>query len=362
MSSLSQKLSTTSPLGIGGIWAPSEEHVHEWTSAAVSVFTDQDGELRVYWGATSSHFDSSETFPVIGGSSLLEQLDLPTGYFKLEFENTSGFAQTALRIQTKLFHEMAPVDPLASTEYVPELQLASGSIAGARRVIMSARGTLVTGVDRIPADDTITYPPLTAAESWQVVSTDNADSAGGGVYPLGAGAWEVTIEGINSAGAAETQGVTLDGTNPVPVPGSWLCVNKFYVSNLDPSVTSNVGQINLQIASTTTLRGAIAAGNSEGYQMRYRSPLTAKLYLGELSWGTQDYAVIVQVTVMEYNPQSGIYKRICMWDLDDAAAPQKIDLGHRELSAGSEVVVLAQLSAGTHLATFQLICDEKDTL
>jgi hypothetical protein len=385
MSAINTKNSTSTPLLNGQIFVGRNQEVDEYATISVGVITDQDGVLYIEQSSDAVNWDKSDSFTVLATVQKSELLYPVYKFARVRFENDSGADQSYLRLQTVLSKDrpalpdtsaLSSESTLANCEtlltsietntatsgsvYDPQLSLASGDISGAFRVILKGRGTMIT-TDRVPGDATgITYNPLRTAESWEILSSLNTDSDGSGINPMGAGAWEITIEGIDSAGFYTTEFVPLDGTNPSPVPGSWLCVNRLYVSNLDPSVTSNVGTITLRVAGGGVTRHEILPNNSEGYQMRYRAPLGSALYLREISWGTRDYAVIVTATLQEYNPTTGIYRRICQWELDDAAAPQKIDLGGQRIEG--EIVMFARLSAGTHAVTCQLIADQKTIL
>lgn len=362
---ISPRNSTSSNIADGGTFVGGVDPVEEYAGVSLSIYSDVNLDIFVEQSLNGKSWEKTETGSYLAASEMSTTYNLQYRYYRLRIENNSGSDSTELRACSK-FHKGLPLEEpvevtgsITLSPYDQELALASGDIAGARRVVVSARGQIITGSDRVPSDDVLTYAPLTVAESWQVVSTSNSDSASGGVYAAGPGAHQVTVVGINDAGVEVSAPINLDGTNPVVLPGLWLCVNHFYVSAVDPTVTSNVGQINLQIASTTTLRGAIAAGASEGFQMRYRSPVNSSLYLREMGWGTRDHSVVVTGTLRTYSPLTGVYKRLSVWELDDAAAPQSIPLGSRRLDPGSEIVLFAQLSSGTHEISAHIIADEK---
>ena len=128
-------------------------------------------------------------------------------------------------------------------------EIAKGNVAGHSFVHKFGYNPSVS-TSLEPVTSAAVYPTPTSAVSLEVVSSDSADALNG------AGAHEVTIEGLDATGAMQvvsTATHATDGTTAVNVTGSWLRVFRAYVSSSGSYATasgpSHVGTITIRVQS-----------------------------------------------------------------------------------------------------------------
>jgi hypothetical protein len=110
------------------------------------------------------------------------------------------------------------------------------------------------------------YSWPSAAESWEIVSSSASDAA------AGTGARTIRLEVLDAAYAPFVVNVTLNGTTPVAVAGSWFRVNDMRITGAVGSSESNVGTITLRVAGGGATRSQMAASKGRAQQAIYTIP------------------------------------------------------------------------------------------
>ena len=91
---------TTTPLGIGATYTGTGE-LNDYTGCFITVSTNQNGVLYTEFSQDGTNWDTSLSFNYdTTRINPPHQFEKGSRYFRVRFENTSGFAQTHLRIQT----------------------------------------------------------------------------------------------------------------------------------------------------------------------------------------------------------------------------------------------------------------------
>ncbi len=131
--------------------------------------------------------------------------------------------------------------------------------------------------------DSITWP--TAAETLEILSSSSSDDGN----PVGIGAREVTIEGVDASWDLKTETITLNGTGVVTLGGTWLRVNRMFVLTAGTS-TTNVGTITCRVASAGATRLIIAIGKGQTLHAAWTVPQGYTGYLVSM-YGSLDTGV-----------------------------------------------------------------------
>lgn len=101
------------------------------------------------------------------------------------------------------------------------------------------------------------YPWMTGATSLEVLSSSAQDS------PTGTGTGVITLTLLNTSYVASVVQVTLNGTTPVAIPGTWFRVNAGVIttkgSGAPATRATNVGNISVRDAGGGTVRAVIPA-------------------------------------------------------------------------------------------------------
>ena len=97
-----------------------------------------------------------------------------------------------------------------------------------------------------PVADGAVYQTPTTAQSIEIVSDSTDDDA------AGTGARTVAIQGLNAAWELQTQTVSMDGTTPVAIPGTWTRVFRAKVTESGTYATQTAGSH----AGTITVRNS----------------------------------------------------------------------------------------------------------
>ncbi len=97
--------SSSTPLGIAGVFTGAVSDVNDYTSMTVFLDTDQDGSLKVWHSTDGVNFDFQNTVTVVAltSNTQIHTIQLVSSYIKVELTN-GATAQTHLRLQTTL-HE-----------------------------------------------------------------------------------------------------------------------------------------------------------------------------------------------------------------------------------------------------------------
>lgn len=103
------------------------------------------------------------------------------------------------------------------------------------------------------------YPYMTGATSLEVVSSSAQDSASG------TGAASISMALLDTNYVGSTVVISLNGTTPVAIPGSWFRINVAFVitkgSGASATRATNVGDISIRNSGAGTVRAIIPAGH-----------------------------------------------------------------------------------------------------
>ncbi|NIT58413.1 MAG: hypothetical protein GWN00_19955 [Aliifodinibius sp.] len=102
--SISSGNSSTTPLGISGVFTGSWVDMTDYAAVSIIINTDQDSAtngLQLQWSTDSSNIDHTQTHSVTGGESFTIQGMHEAQYFRVVYTN-GAVAQTHFRLQTIL--------------------------------------------------------------------------------------------------------------------------------------------------------------------------------------------------------------------------------------------------------------------
>lgn len=146
------------------------------------------------------------------------------------------------------------------------IEVAKGNVPGHSLFHQIGTNSMV-GTAIVPITNTGLFPTPTVAVTLEVLSSETEDTDGGG------GAHTVVVSGIDATGSRVSEIVTMNGTTPVSVAGTWLRVDTFSVgssgSYATQSVSSHVGTLTLRVESggatwsTIDLKGGFGLGQSQ---------------------------------------------------------------------------------------------------
>lgn len=267
--------STASLLGIGGVFTGTGEDVSTYDSVIIAVKTDQDGTYQIQFSNDNTNWDSTLTrYYRTDQIEPPHRFTITRRYCRVIFTNTSGVAQTYLRLQTTFGTKSAlntPLDANMSQDYDAiatrptdyKTEVALGRRQGATLWNKFGYNADVdTATDpEVVASWGGTFTPMTTARTLSVVSTSTDDDGA----PAGIGAQSVLIYGVDANRMEQTVVVTLDGTTPVVTTETWLGVNRMaiYVSG---SNQVNVGTITATATTDLTTQAQIPAGEGTSQQ------------------------------------------------------------------------------------------------
>lgn len=114
------------------------------------------------------------------------------------------------------------------------------------------------------------YPWPTAAVSLEAVSSSAQDS------PSGTGVSTISVALLSDAYVESTASVTLNGTTPVAIPGSWLRINSSLTTGKGSGApvfrALNVGDIHIRVAGGGQVLCVIQAGRGISRQALFTVP------------------------------------------------------------------------------------------
>lgn len=156
------------------------------------------------------------------------------------------------------------------------------------------------------------YPWMTGATSLEVVSTSVQDS------PTGTGISAISVTLLNTSYVASNVAISLNGTTPVAISGSWFRINGGLTtakgSGAPATRATNAGDILIRDAGGGTVRGIIPAGKGitrqavftveAGYSLQIFSHYVS---LNRGSGGGAGVAKFLSISNFVQNP-SGIYR------------------------------------------------------
>ena len=259
---------TTTPLGIGATYTGTGE-LNDYTGCFITVSANQNGVLYAEFSQDGTNWDTSLSFNYdTTRINPPHQFEKGSRYFRVRFENTSGVAQTHLRIQTSYgtFGKLtSPINGLLSenfdatvvrpTEY--RLEVAMGKRQGRKTWNKFGFNQDVdTAAPEVISSFGGTFNIMTTADFLSVVSTSANDTS------AGTGARTILIEGIGADFLYKSEIITMNGTSNVSTPSTFLGVNRATVLS-SGSLTYNAGDITItDFAGTVGIQAEIPTERS----------------------------------------------------------------------------------------------------
>lgn len=121
---------------------------------------------------------------------------------------------------------------------------------------------------------------------WETVAAAVSVTSGSGDddgSPLGTGAGELTIVGLDGSFAEQTEAITLNGASAVTTGATFLRVNRAFVSQVGTYHGSNAGAITATINGNNTF--VIGAGDGQTLLARYTVPAGKVAYISSATIG-----------------------------------------------------------------------------
>jgi hypothetical protein len=221
-----------------------------------------------------------------------------------------------------------------------ELQVAKGQVVGA-----SAVNKFGTNLDVGITEETIwtnggNIPWPTAAFTAYIVSSDAADAS------AGTGARTVTVSGLDADYKVKTASVTLNGTSAVAISGTWLRINRAFVTSSGTGGGA-AGTITIQDVGATVVYANLSASNQTQIAA-YTVPAGHTLYLDQITFtaavSTGANSATVKLSTRDFD--SNTFRTRYIADLQSGelinslqyplALPEKTDIEARAvMSAGT---------------------------
>ncbi len=163
------------------------------------------------------------------------------------------------------------------------------------------------------------YPYQATAQSLEILGGAND------VLTIGTGAWTVSVQGLDANWEIQEVTVSLDGTNPIDLPGTWLRVFRAKVVTAG-STHANVGNIIVRIDGGGTTIAQILAALGQTTMALFTVPAGKTGYLSKF-----DVSVL-------FGTGGGAQGDVALFARDsaiaDAAFQIKIELGGKSGEAG----------------------------
>jgi hypothetical protein len=155
------------------------------------------------------------------------------------------------------------------------LSIAKGNATGHSLMLKFGRNP---DVDSAAAEDVWEggglYTFDTTAQSLEIVSDDVNDDGD----PASTGALTVTVIGLDANYASKTETVTMNGTTPVALTGTWMRVHRCSVTTAGSSEV-NEGTLTVRIAGAGATRLVVGANNGQTLMAVYTIPASKTGYL-----------------------------------------------------------------------------------
>jgi len=183
--------------------------------------------------------------------------------------------------------------PMASCGEIPRdflAEVAKGNIPGHRLVGVKSHSHVIGGVEQLIWCLTIDYVFPPAATLMNVSSTDVDDVAGG------AGAWNVTVFGLDADWVEQQEVIQMNGQNPVSTVNQYLRINGLH--GMDAGGTEiNEGDIYIGVGAVTagvpkTIYNIICVAEGNDFTGLYTVPVNHTAFLVNGLFGTADNKVV----------------------------------------------------------------------
>ena len=281
--------STSVALGIGATFTGTASQIDGRNTITVSCYTDQIGTLTVSFSVDGTNWDSNLSFSIASNTNETHRFTVTKEYYRVSLANTSGIAQTYLRLQTIKGNHPALTSSLNST------------------IQSDADTTLVRPLDfnLMVAEGLYQNRALTIKDGINADidtgSTPEDVINQGGVYagfPTGAvEAGEIVVAGADTgtvwysylASSTDTdyvfasKAITGAGTYSLG-HNIWRCNFAYFVSSSPTAF--NVGAITIRNTVTTTnIFVVIDIGFSQSFCSAYTVPFGSSVYIDRFTAG-----------------------------------------------------------------------------
>ena len=143
---------------------------------------------------------------------------------------------------------------------------------------------------------------LSSAETMDIVSTSTADDAGG------TGARTIRIEGVANDWSILNEDVTLDGTSTVTTSGSFLRINRMFITSSGTGQT-NAGTITATSSTASTEQARIDAEVGQTEKTQFTVPLGYRVFAAELQVNAADQSSMEGIFMTNTNNEGWRIKR-----------------------------------------------------
>lgn len=259
---VSEKNSTTTPLGIGGTFTGEWEICYDHEVISFAINTDQDTDVQLQFSSDGVNTDSTVSYEYKSsvGFEPPHQLSILRKYCRIYLSNSSGVAQTYLRLQVIYRGGSGiTVSPLSSTlsqdaDAIPtrpmdfESMVVAGLVEGWSIVQKFGRNDAVTTLEDVWHGGSVyTGFPTGTPELVEVLSGSSDDDEGG------TGCEKVRIFGLDASGVMQDEVVTLNGTAAVDSVGTYSRVYRAYCTQSANGANTafNAGDITVRHTTTT---------------------------------------------------------------------------------------------------------------
>jgi hypothetical protein len=146
------------------------------------------------------------------------------------------------------------------------LAIAKGEVTNHSLVLKFGRNPDIdTGAEETVWEGGGVYPFQSTAQSLEVLSSDANDTS------AGTGARTITLIGQDANNVEQTQVITLNGTTPVAITGTWLRVYRCSVTTAGSGAV-NAGALTIRIAGGGTTLLVVGIGNGQTLMAVYTIP------------------------------------------------------------------------------------------
>jgi hypothetical protein len=214
----------------------------------------------------------------------------PTTYDAQSFEEFNKILRIYFnQLDNALRNAMATTVPY-------ELQVSQGQIAGATSFYKFGFNPDINGTEETIWTQGGNVPWPTTAFTAYIVSDDAADSG------TSTGAQTVQVEGLDADYNIKSVSVTLNGTTEVAISGTWIRINRAFVT-LSGTGGTAAGTINIQSSGGGVIYANLGIGN-QTQMAAYTVPAGYTLYLDDVSFtaalGIQSKNVTVKFVLRNF--------------------------------------------------------------
>jgi len=309
---VSAENSSTTPLGIAGVFTGAWVDVSAYPEVMVAVTTDADGVYAIQFSPDGTNVDSSLTrYYRTNQINPPHRFTVARSYFRVVFTNGS-VAQTQFRLQTLLgvFGELnAPTDGILSRAFdatavrptLPNDEVVLGLRQGYFVSLKFGYNESVsTGAAQLVAPFGGQFTFLTAASTLTISSSSVAD-----IDVSGTGARSILVSGLDANRLAKTEIIALNGTTDVVTTSTWLGINRTIAYDTGSSRV-NAGDVTITATTGGSIMAQVPAGKSITQQVIFHvqaghNGLIRRIYLNVLKTAVGQ-SPVVAVELKVWNP------------------------------------------------------------